>query len=68
MTTIKAFVKRHPMLSFFALVFTIGWGGILILAGGPGGIPTTQERFLIAYAVGDAAVVRRTLPSRHRVD
>ena len=45
MTTIRAFVKSHPLLSFYALVFAIGWGGILILADGPGGIPTTQEQF-----------------------
>lgn len=45
MTTIKAFINSHPVLSFFALTFTIGWGGILILTGGPGGIPTTQEQF-----------------------
>jgi hypothetical protein len=45
MTSIKAFINSHPVLSFFALTFTIGWGGILILAGGPGGIPTTQEQF-----------------------
>ena len=46
MTTIRAFVKRHPLLSFYALVFAIAWGGILILAGGPGGIPTNEEQFL----------------------
>src|SRR5215216_3498452 len=45
MRTIKAFVKSHPVLSFFALVFAIAWGGILILAGGPGGIPTNEEQF-----------------------
>ncbi|HSK83656.1 MAG TPA: CPBP family glutamic-type intramembrane protease [Rubrobacter sp.] len=45
MTTIRAFVKRHPLLSFYALVFAIAWGGILILAGGPSGIPTTEEQF-----------------------
>jgi hypothetical protein len=33
------------VLSFYALVFAIGWGGILILAGGPGGIPTNEEHF-----------------------
>jgi uncharacterized protein len=33
------------VLSFYALVFAIGWGGILILAGGPSGIPTNREQF-----------------------
>jgi hypothetical protein len=45
MKTINDFVKYHPVLSFFALVFAIGWGSILILAGGPGDIPTNEEQF-----------------------
>jgi hypothetical protein len=27
MKTIKAFIKRHPLLSYFALTFAISWGG-----------------------------------------
>ncbi|HET7270987.1 MAG TPA: CPBP family intramembrane glutamic endopeptidase [Rubrobacter sp.] len=38
MTSIRTFVKRHPLLSFFVLTFAISWGDILIVAGGPGGI------------------------------
>jgi len=45
MKTIAAFIQQHSVLTYFGLVFAIGWGGILILAGGPGGIPTTQEQF-----------------------
>jgi len=26
MTTIKAFIKSHPLLSYYALVFAISWG------------------------------------------
>src|SRR5215217_4714850 len=38
MTTIKAFINRHPLMSYFALAFAITWGGILIVVGvGPGG-------------------------------
>ena len=44
MTTIKAFIKSHPLLSYFALVFAISWGGF-VLAVGPGGIPATPEQF-----------------------
>jgi membrane protease YdiL (CAAX protease family) len=41
MKTVKAFIKSHPVLSYFALTFAISWGGmlLLILAGGSGGIP-----------------------------
>src|SRR5689334_7228891 len=42
MTTIKAFIKQHPVLTYYTLVFAISWGGSLILAG-PGGIPGAKE-------------------------
>ena len=45
MTAIKAFIKRHPVPTYFALTFVISWGGILIGHGGPGGIPGTREQF-----------------------
>jgi len=43
MTTIKAFIKKHPVLTYFALTFAISWGGVLIL-GAPYGMPTTEEQ------------------------
>jgi len=42
MTTIEAFIKRHPVLAFYALVFAISWGGILLVVG-PGGIPAANK-------------------------
>jgi uncharacterized protein len=45
MTTIKAFIKRHPLLSYFALTFAITWGIFVLAVGGPGGIPATKEEF-----------------------
>jgi membrane protease YdiL (CAAX protease family) len=44
MTTIKALIKRHPVLAYFVLTFTISWGGILLIIGGPGAIPGTSEQ------------------------
>jgi hypothetical protein len=43
MTTIKAFIKSYPLLSFYALAFAISWGGILFVVGGPGGVLGTKE-------------------------
>jgi membrane protease YdiL (CAAX protease family) len=43
MTTIKAFIQRHPVLTYFALTFAISWGGLLLVIGGPGAIPATAE-------------------------
>jgi membrane protease YdiL (CAAX protease family) len=43
MKTIKAFVKRHPLLSYFALTFAISWGGVLMVVV-PSGIPATKEQ------------------------
>jgi membrane protease YdiL (CAAX protease family) len=36
MTTIKTFIKRHPVLTYFALTFAISTGGILIVVGREG--------------------------------
>ena len=45
MKTIRAFIKSHPVLSYYAMVFAISWGGILLVVGlGPGGIPATKEQ------------------------
>ena len=32
------------MVTYYALVFAISWGGILLLVGGPGGIPGRSEQ------------------------
>jgi membrane protease YdiL (CAAX protease family) len=52
--TIKALIEGHPLLSYFALVFAISWGAILIVVGlGPGGFSATPKQFqnAIPYAV-----------------
>ena len=36
MNAIKAFLKGHPLLSFYALTFAITWGGLILVVGGPG--------------------------------
>ncbi len=43
MSTIKTFIKRHPVPTYFALTFAISWGGVLILVV-PSGIPGTAEQ------------------------
>jgi membrane protease YdiL (CAAX protease family) len=40
---IRAFIVRHAALSYYALVFVISWGGMLVLVG-PGGIPGTEQQ------------------------
>lgn len=40
----KNLIKRHPVLSYYIILFAISWGGILILIGGPGNIPGTKEQ------------------------
>jgi membrane protease YdiL (CAAX protease family) len=51
MTTSETFTRRHPVLTYYALVFAISWGGFL-LVGGSGilaGTPwQTDPRFQIA--------------------
>ena len=43
MRTIPAFIKKHPVLTYYALVFAMSWGGILLIVGGPAGIPGSSE-------------------------
>ena len=40
----KNFIKQHPVIVYYLLVFAISWGGILLLIGGPGNIPGTNEQ------------------------
>jgi membrane protease YdiL (CAAX protease family) len=53
MTSIKAFVKSHPLLSYFVLTFAISWGGGLIVVG-PGGLLGAKSGvlFLLVVLVG----------------
>lgn len=37
-------IKRHPVLFYYILVFTISWGGILLLVGGLNNVPGTYEQ------------------------
>jgi len=60
MSTVKAFITKHPVLTYYALVFAISWGGVLIVVG-PGGFPGTSaqvERLMpfviVTFLVGPA--------------
>lgn len=44
MTAIRNFIKGHPLQTYFALAFTLSWAGVLLVIGGPGGIPGTTEQ------------------------
>ena len=50
MTTIKIFIKKHAVLTYYVLAFAISWGGVLIL-GAPYGMPTTVEQFLKVWPI-----------------
>lgn len=40
--TIHAFIKRHPVLTFYGVVFIISWGGFLIAIGPMLGMPVVE--------------------------
>ena len=43
MKTVKNFVMKHPVLTYYVLVFTISWGGILLVVGSSGYPGTSEE-------------------------
>src|SRR5687768_9866137 len=51
MKTIKAFVERHPLLSFYALAFAITWGGLIMVVGGPSEILGSPELLGTRFAL-----------------
>jgi uncharacterized protein len=52
MKTITAFIKQHPLLTYFALTFAISWGSLLLVAS-PAGIsatsPASETLLLFVY-------------------
>ena len=40
----RGFTFPHPVLAYYALTFAISWGGVLMVVGGPGGIPATSDQ------------------------
>src|SRR5215207_3554291 len=62
MKTIRAFIKSHPLLSFYAIAFAITWGGLIMAVGGPSEILGSPEllgtRFalvMLAWLAGPSA-------------
>ena len=45
MTAVRSFIKEHSVPVYFALTFTISWGGLLLYSGGPAGFPHSKEQF-----------------------
>lgn len=50
MTTIKAFIKKHPVLTYFALAFALSWGSVILVLGGIPG-PRTGNEELLPFAM-----------------
>jgi membrane protease YdiL (CAAX protease family) len=44
MRTLRGFIRSHPVLPYFALVFVISWGGGFLILG-PEGLPLRAEEF-----------------------
>lgn len=44
MSIVSASIERNALLTYFALVFSISWGAVLLIVGGPAGMPGTTEQ------------------------
>jgi CAAX protease family protein len=53
MKRIKALIVRRPVLTYYILTFAISWGCMLLVIGGPGGIPGAPEQVarLLPFAI-----------------
>ena len=51
MTTIQTFIERHPVLTYYVLTFILSWGGILLVIGGPGAIPSPSAQAMALLPV-----------------
>jgi hypothetical protein len=43
-STVRSLVQRFPVASYAGLTFALSWGAVLIVIGGPAGIPADAER------------------------
>jgi CAAX protease family protein len=50
MWTIRRFVTRHPMLTYFALTFVLSWAAVILVLGGVPG-PKTKSDDLLPFAI-----------------
>ena len=61
MRVIRALVTGHPVLTYYILTFAISWGGMLLVVGGPTGIPGTAEE--VATLFGPALLAMLAGPT-----
>lgn len=56
MPTVKAFIQRHAVSTYFALTFAISWGSILGVVG-PHGFPDTPEQLKTLMPITVAVMI-----------
>jgi len=49
----KALVRNHPVVAYFALTFTISWGGVLLVTGGPAGMTAAKALAVALFVIVD---------------
>ena len=58
-------IERHPLPTYYTLTFSISWGGMLLVIGGPSGLPGSPaqaDRLMgIAFSVAEADSAAVTL-------
>jgi membrane protease YdiL (CAAX protease family) len=57
MSTLTAFIRRHPAPIYFALTIAISWSAVLLVIGGPSGIPASTEQIARLLPIGVLAML-----------
>ncbi len=49
MPIIMAFIRKHPVATYFVVTHAVSWGGVLPVISGPAGVPATSGQYEMLF-------------------